>query len=325
MGSILAPKKTNKTSSAWTADIDQSVRMYNAWYLSFAPKAFNTARAEVTKTVTSAFAVTGNLQTISPAIIKSNPEVLSVLRMCTCPPIAVDRLIGLAGVSPSMVKKIEDERVLPPRMKASELDAALEQVCSTIIALLDKDLFPWIDEKTQASPDNIKRAATIVSDRLSGAVANPAIRNAQEERQLAVLETWLAGRGYTKILNNDNVSFQSMSPGTYSFRLNVPVQHEEEMVNIPVDAVVMPKNALPDQLPVLLEAKSAGDFTNVNKRRKEEAQKADQLRKTYPDRNLQFHLFLCGYFNEKYLSYERSAGIDWVWEHRPQDLEKFGL
>jgi hypothetical protein len=322
---VAAKKKINKAPSAWATDIEQSVQMYNEWYLSFAPSAFNKARTEVTRTVTSALAVTGNLQNINFETIKSNPEILPVLRMCTCPPLAVDRLIGLSGVSSSMIKKIEDERCLPPRMKASELDAALSQVCSTILALLDKDIFPWIEARTQASTEEFTRAATIVSDRLSGAVANPAIRNAQEERQLAVLETWLVGRGYSKLPGGNSISFQSMPPGTFSFRLNVPVQHADEQVNIPVDAVVMPLNAELGQLPVLLEAKSAGDFTNVNKRRKEEAQKADQLRMTYPNRDLQFHLFLCGYFNEKYLSYERSAGIDWVWEHRPQELEKFGL
>ena len=34
-------------------------------------------------------------------------------------------------------------------------------------------------------------------------------------------------------------------------------------------------------MPILIEAKSAGDFTNTNKRRKEEATKVHQLRATY--------------------------------------------
>jgi type II restriction enzyme len=77
-------------------------------------------------------------------------------------------------------------------------------------------------------------------------------------------------------------------------------------------------------LPILIEAKSAGDFTNVNKRRKEEAVKMDQIRKTYGKR-AQFALFLCGYFDGGYLGYEAVAGIDWVWEHRIDDLAKLGL
>ena len=117
-----------------------------------------------------------------------------------------------------------------------------------------------------------------------------------------------------------------MRPGTFSFRLNVPVKQEGtgRSINIPVDAVVMPRDAKKDQMPLLVEAKSAGDFTNVNKRRKEEAAKMSQLRRTYGD-DVRFILFLCGYFDSGYLGYEAAEGIDWVWEHRIDDLGEFGL
>jgi hypothetical protein len=36
-------------------------------------------------------------------------------------------------------------------------------------------------------------------------------------------------------------------------------------------------------------------------------------------------LFLCGYFDAGYLSYEANHGIDWVWEHRVSDLDQLGL
>ena len=73
-----------------------------------------------------------------------------------------------------------------------------------------------------------------------------------------------------------------------------------------------------------IEAKSAGDFANVNKRRKEEAKKISQLKITYGE-HVSFILFLCGYFDSAYLGYEASEGIDWVWEHRVDDLELFGV
>lgn len=77
-------------------------------------------------------------------------------------------------------------------------------------------------------------------------------------------------------------------------------------------------------VPLFVEEKSAGDFTNTNKRRKEEAVKMAQLRQTYGVR-VRFILFLCGYFDSGYLGYEAAEGIDWVWEHRIADLEKFGV
>lgn len=117
-----------------------------------------------------------------------------------------------------------------------------------------------------------------------------------------------------------------MAPGTFSFRLNVAVKLQglETQINIPIDAVVMPKTAKRRELPLLIEAKSAGDFTNVNKRRKEEAIKMSQLRTTY-GASVRFILFLCGYFDSGYLGYEAAEGIDWVWEHRIDELAEFGL
>ncbi|MEE8514456.1 MAG: XamI family restriction endonuclease, partial [Gammaproteobacteria bacterium] len=42
-------------------------------------------------------------------------------------------------------------------------------------------------------------------------------------------------------------------------------------------------------------------------------------------RKVQFNLFLCGYFDSGYLGYEAAEGIDWVWEHRIDDLALFGI
>jgi hypothetical protein len=123
----------------------------------------------------------------------------------------------------------------------------------------------------------------------------------------------------------NRVDFRNMEPGTFSFRLNVKVQAgTTKDVNIPVDAVIMPKTARKGQLPILIEAKSAGDFTNTNKRRKEEAVKMAQLKQAY-GANVQFVLFLCGYFDSGYLGYEAAEGIDWIWEHRIDDMAQLGL
>ena len=65
-------------------------------------------------------------------------------------------------------------------------------------------------------------------------------------------------------------------------------------------------------------------FTNTNKRRKEEAQKIEQLKSTYGN-NIDFVLFLCGYFDSGYLGYEAAEGIDWIWEHRVTDFKKAGV
>src|SRR5438132_12293950 len=92
---------------------------------------------------------------------------------------------------------------------------------------------------------------------------------------------------------------------------------------IPLTRLSCTKRARSGDFPVFFEAKSAGDFTNTNERRKEEVVKTDQLRRTYGNK-VQFNLFLCGYFDRGYLGYEAAEGIDWVWGHRIDDLALLG-
>jgi len=309
----------------WKTDIALSVDMYNDWFMNFAPNAYRTTRIQTTKDVEKTLKATDNLRDIQTEILKKNPHVLPTLRMSTCPPLAVDRLIGLAGISGNLVKRMEGGE-LPPRMDAKELDVQLEKISQIIEKMADPDIFVWLSKDENPSEIEIYRAATIVADRLCGSVANPIIRNAQEKRQLAAIAVWLEKRGYLLLPPGDGTKFDNMQPGTFSFRLNVPVKQEgsENNVNIPVDAVIMPKTAKTGDLPLLIEAKSAGDFTNVNKRRKEEAAKVTQLRHTH-GKGIVFIMFLCGYFDGGYLGYEAAEGIDWVWEHRIDDLAKFGV
>jgi type II restriction enzyme len=310
----------------WKADVTKSVDMYNRWFMEFAPAAFRTTRIDTTRDVETSLRLTGNLTDIRPAVLREHPEILPTLRMSTCPPLAVDRLIGLAGVPSSMVKRMEDEKKLPVRMAHAELDRELGKIGAIIRTMADPDIFVWIERRTAPTDTEVHRAATIVADRLCGAVANPIIRNAQEKRQLAAIKTWLEARGYRQLVPSDGVRFDTMPAGTFSFRINVPVKLGDglQSVNIPVDAVIMPKRATPRQFPIFFEAKSAGDFTSTNKRRKEEAVKMAQLLGTY-GKKVRFNLFLCGYFDSGYLGYEAAEGIDWAWEHRMSDLALFGL
>ena len=321
----IAPVNLNKPER-WKADVAESVDMYNDWFMRFAPDAFRSTRLRVTKDVEATLHATGNLTNILPVTLREHPEVLPTLRMSTCPPIALDRLIGLSGAIPAFVRSMEIDKRLPPRMDVVVADQQLAKIAAIIEKMADPDIFVWLGRDVSATESEVHRAATIVADRLCGAVANPIIRNAQERRQLAAIETWLVAKGYRKITVADAAKFNTMPVGTFSFRMNVPVKLEGGLrsVNIPIDTIIMPKTAVAGDLPVFFEAKSAGDFTNTNKRRKEEAVKMAQLRSNY-GAGVRFNLFLCGYFDSGYLGYEAAEGIDWVWEHRIDDLALFGI
>lgn len=308
----------------WKADVEQSIDFYNDWFIRFAPSTYRKQRVKKTQEVSEAFKKTNNLKNVTAAILREHPGVLPILRMITAPPLARDRLIGLAYVSKNLVASMEGSPEqgprIPSRMSDETLQEHLGQICDIILELADKDLFPWLETTSKPKQKAVERAAMIVADRLCGAATDPIIRNAQERRQLSALERWLSAKRYSLVPSNKVEDLISLEPGTFTFRLNVPAGKAGHEVNIPIDCVIKPQQSSKTELPLLIEAKSAGDATNTNKRRKEEAQKFTQLKQKY-GLGVRFVLLLCGYFEPGYLGYEASEGIDWMWEHRLNDLE----
>jgi hypothetical protein len=310
----------------WKADTRASVDQFNQWFMKFAPKAYRDTRKKTIESVERGLALTKDLTTITPDVIKANPGILPTLRMSTCPPLARDRLIGLADSTKNFVGCLEEGK-LPRLLSPERLEEHLGKITGILSRMLDVDIFPWIEDKRKPTKEERYRSSTIVADRLCGAVAEPIVRNAQEKRQLMLIETYLIEHGYKLKAHPAATPLNQMEPGTFSFRLNVlvkPSKTEAKTVKIPIDAVIQPRKAKLPHLPILIEAKSAGDFTNVNKRRKEEAIKINYLKATYGE-DVVFVLFLCGYFDAAYLGYEAAEGIDWIWEHRSQDLDQLGI
>lgn len=306
----------------WKDDIWASVDQYNQWFLGAAPRAYRETRTSTAGSVLEAFAATNNLRGITPDVLALDPGILPTLRMSTAPPIARDRLSGLSEVPKTLVKSMEDGRI-PPQMAKTTLMRHLQSMCTTLNDLLDVDLYPWLADGTPHDSHQLELATAVVADRLCRSLTDPIIKNAQEQRQLAVITDWLERRGYRQQAHPPREPLQSMAPGTFSFRMNVLTGDSDHTVNIPIDAVIQPHTPLPHGLPILVEAKSAGDFTNTNKRRKEEATKVRQLRATYGE-DIALLLFLCGYFDAGYLGYEAAEGLDWVWEHRIDDMAEAG-
>lgn len=307
----------------WKADVERSIDFYNDWFIRFAPETYRKQRGITTAAVVDAFAKTANLTQIVPTVLRTSPGLLAILRMVTAPPLARDRLMGLAHVGKSLINAMEGKEDSPPRlpkrMPPTELQDNLERLCDVLADLIDCDLIPWITSAEEPTKQEIDRAATVIADRMCGASSDPIVRNAQEKRQLATLSRWLKRNGYKEISTDAAREPRSMPGGTFTFRLSLPAGKRKSAVKIPIDCVIQPLSAKSGDMPLLIEAKSAGDATNTNKRRKEEAQKFRQLKEKYGS-STRFMLFLCGYFEPGYLGYEAAEGIDWVWEHRTADF-----
>lgn len=306
----------------WKADTQLSVDAYNRWFLEYAPTTYRETRARAAAYVEDILLRTDNLRRLTGDLLFQHPDALEMLRMSTAPPIARDRLVGLAQVSRSLIDNMERNKRISPNLPETIVREQLQRMTSIISHLIDRDIFIWFNGDTVPTPEEVRRASTIVADRLCGTLTDPLLRNAQEKRQLQRISHWLETRGYSETEVRD---LRQMLPGTFTHHVNVAaIQNGNIAVNIPIDTIIMPLSADTGGLPLLVEAKSAGDFTNTNKRRKEEATKMRQLRNAFGDQ-VRFILLLGGYFDSGYLGYEAAEGIDWVWEHRLDDLAEFGL
>lgn len=303
----------------WKDDTYRSVEMYNEWFLGFAPSTYISEREKSAKRVVEAMRQTDNLR-LSTEILLEHPDTISILRMAAAPPIARERLAGLAGVRKTLIERMEEGK-LPSRQAGESVRIEIEKIVRVLNRVFDSTLCPWIGKGGDPTPNQRNIAASVVADRMCGMRSDPIIRNEQERRQLRAISAYLESKEYTFMEADKIGDFREMPLGTYTYHLNVVV--EKPHANMPIDVVIKRKNT-DFKYPLLVECKSAGDFTNTNKRRKEEAQKIAQLKATYGE-EIDFILFLCGYFDSGYLGYEAGEKIDWVWEHRLEDFCKAGV
>ena len=314
-----------ENTNQWKHDIQDSVTYYNYWFLNFAPSAYIESHNKARMLVDHVFERTNDLNPITADLICSVPQAITVLRMITTPPLARDRLVGLANVSKSFIEKLEesDENEITLK-KQKGFREKIERIIEVISELLDTGLIAWVNQRETPEESKVRLVKEIVADRISSSMADPFIRNEQEKRQKGKIKTFLEKNGYKFVDAAEITSFKSMESGTFSFGLNVPVMQNKDKVDMPIDVVIMRKKTSENGMPLLIECKSAGDSANTNKRRKEEATKMKQLKDTYGD-EVEFILFLGGYFGKKYLEYEANEGIDWDWEHRIEDFLKAGV
>lgn len=303
-----------KPPEDWDPDIERSVADYDDWYLSESPGMFADARGQAVIDVEEAMQATNDFRSLDADSLIARPRALFVARMCISPPMARDRFVGFAGANKNLVTTMEREGVIP---RTQRLRMQLDVMCDFLRPLLDPSLFAWVKEGRGPAPNEREKAVLVVGERLAGAFYGPVLRNAQEARQKELMRVYLESSDFEE---SAMPAFE-MPMGTFAFGRNVEVIREDgEPQNLPVDCVVSP--LYPDLPLACVELKSAGDFTNVNKRRKEESDKNDALKRAHGEQAV-FLLQLFGYFGRSYLSFEAAAGIDWAWDHRLTDLAPY--
>jgi hypothetical protein len=210
---------------------------------------------------------------------------------------------------------MEVDGVLPPRGRG--VFGQLEKIADVVNKALDPGLLVWLEDDRPPTPLERDKALLLLGERLTRNFYDPLQKNALERRQKELIRRWLVVRGFQE----SPASAFELAPGQFGLGRNVVgVREDGAHQNLPTDAVI---RALGKELPlVCLEMKSAGDFANVNKRRKEESDKHDSYERAHGDKVVML-LQLFGYFDRNYLGFEAAAGIDWAWDHRLEDLDAY--
>ena len=253
------------------------------------------------------------------SLLAEHPTTLPTLRSLTKRDIGTDQLAAFLGIGAGAFDNFESGG----KTRRRDLPQAIAGIISRE---LDPSLIDWLG-KRQPRPEEIDEAARIAADRTIRREDAAILRQAHEKRQLSKLRIYLASRDYTELAASEIVRTlddPALRPGTFVIQPYIECQLENgQLQKLPPDALIRPHGAIPGSLPLILEAKSMADLANANKRQNEEAQKLVKLQARYcrPGDRLFFFLLLGGTINDRYLDVEAAHGLDWVWEHRIEDLD----
>jgi hypothetical protein len=200
----------------------------------------------------------------------------------------------------------------------------VESASEIILNEIDDSLIPWLKNGRPATDKELLIATIISTDRIIQRTTSTALRYMHEPRQLKILRKFLEEKGLVEYSGSIADPRTDMPSGTYIFNATIEGATESSSpINLQVDALIKPKSKSENLLPIFLEAKSLGDTVNPNKRQKEEAIKIQNLKRKWGNdsEHLFFILMLGGTVPIRYLQIENSFGLDWVWEHRVEDLK----
>lgn len=252
--------------------------------------------------------------------IRISPQILPILRSWTRRDIGTSQFATFVDLGESVLRQIEASRKAPP-------EDFIERAGRLIEIELDYGLLPWLKEKRSPSTAEQTRATVVAADRILRRRSATNLRYLHEPRQLTKLADLLDDLDYREHKFSQLVDpLHDVPPGTYSFRCNVSGLTSEGLeLKQNVDVLIKPHKADKNELPIFVEAKSMTDEVNPNKRQKEEAQKVNNLKRMWEMRNpkpVVYVLLLGGTVPRRYLEVEAGSGLDWVWEHRVEDLRQ---
>ena len=209
----------------------------------FAPQAFRDARVEVTKRVEKAIVDSQDMLGLTPDLLQRCPGVLPALRMSCCPPLAVDRLVGLAYTDKNLVKKMEKGETCGADDK-KRLGSSPEKHCQGHRGLARPGYFR-LDSSTGRNPTQAERhrASTRSSPTGSNRAPSPipSSRTATGEtpapRDRGAISPGRATR--RSLTPHAHAAGELLTPGTFAFHHSLLDRAQRtHKVNVSVDVII---------------------------------------------------------------------------------------
>lgn len=303
----------------WRADITMADARFTDWLSRGGRLAYLTARESVGQEVSQMMRLTDHLRVVTPDVLRSDPALVATLRMCTAPALARDRLAGLAQARKPFLATLEQGR-LPTSASAAELEAQLSRICRVLRNLWDSQVLPWLVHNGEPTESERQLASVVVADRRCLAVSDLILRQAHRRSQTVQLVQWLTEHGYRR-QTVEKGCVKDMPLGTFAIDQPV-VAGTHTPVDLFVDVVVQPHAKRRSRAPVFLDLTSLADASAVKLAK--ESTRLRLLTQTFGEKTAVLSI-LAGSFDKEYLDARAARKLDWIWEHRMDDLAAVGV
>lgn len=299
----------------WKEDAERSKKEIIDWLVTASSGGID--REDLERKATHAIDLLESTLDVGNAL-KTDPRILPFLRALTRRNIGTSQLATFIGIGEAQVTNCEAGRPVHQEI--------IENITALLELEIDYRVLPWLEASRPPTKDEKKRAVVIAADRILCRSNSTELRYKHEPRQINKLKIFLNNQGMQEIKISKLIDpVRDIKPGTYCCHASVEgLTSENKVLKQTVDILIKPSHAQSTDFPIFIEAKSMADAANPNKRQKEEAHKLDHLQRRWvkdSEHPIFFILLLGGIVPIRYLEVEAGSGLDWIWEHRIEDLE----
>lgn len=229
----------------------------------------------------------------------ANKDALRAIRYLAGPPVSEDDLLVVAEI----------ETIAPTKITP---DAA-KRVAQTILAVLDRERFPWIGENREATEEERERAAMASAVLLAAAKVQTERRGSMSQLQEEQVRLMLLAEAYKEVERRTATTVrEAPNPGEFCMESKLGTRKADLLVGLR-DTRLMP-----------IECKvSNSELNSIKRINNDAAVKAEVWRRDFGELGIVPAAVLSGVFKLASLVEAQNRGLTLFWAHDLDELAKF--